>query len=186
MTNPLITSAKKMLMVLDDHIKVLERKDRVLRDEFVSIPSQNQHYFCVSDTNGTIQLFQDAAYVVEQILVISQGSFDTTFYQLSIQDTGASRNITLANRPLTNNTTQTNVVPSLAVPPEMFVPLHGVTNEYNGISPNVDYWLDLPVEWLLPRGGVLRMLLNPTPAATTAVGDSSHFPQVVLSGYKVY
>lgn len=197
MSSPLISSAKNMLRVLNEHLDALDARHQALIDEFVELPSRNQHYFVLSDDNGRLELFQDAAFVVEQIFVVGQQLFDETFFQLSIQDNGSSRFITLSNRPAVLDTYTPAVVPawpatrfdeiadSNFVPPEMLVPMYGVVNEF-AIAPNVDCWLDLPVEWLLPRGDVVLIRLNPIPTTATVAGDVSGVPQVILSGYKVY
>lgn len=158
--------AKKMLSVLDQQLVALEKQARTPPLEQAA---RGMHYVYISDSNGLIQLDQDADFVVEQMLVSKSWAW------FSMEELGSGRSLTLSAIPVDLSDPSAGMKDSFFVPGDVVPRLEQGT--YDVIN-NVDYWFDLPAEWLLARGGAVqfRWALN--------VNQTTN-PLFILSGYKL-
>lgn len=183
-----LDSARRMRNALDAHLAFLDAKSARMSTEGQQIPSENLFFMYVSDAQGLIRLQQDAAFVVESVLVVERnGSTPTApqFYELALKDANAGRDLTggfhavYEDSPLTEE--DTNFVPG-----RLFVPI--TQSSTVTVIPNVDDWKTLKAEYVLPRGSVVKATFRSRGlygVGPTASSDAP-LPKVILSGYKVF
>lgn len=190
---------KVLLNSLDRHVAALEAEVDDTYAEFGLIPSQNQLHYYVSDTKGTIQLDQDAAFVCLSVILCGPANYISealnvamaATYVMSVMQAGPKRYITfsLNKAPLPGDNT---IMELAGAPTEMFTP---IANN-GGVQPpfrNTDFVYELPVEWQIPRGDTVRALFpqedflgfNFFPGGVLSRRLNA-FPKVVLAGYKVF
>jgi hypothetical protein len=179
-----VASAAAVIRALDRHIAALEADVDDTYAEYGLRPSPNQFFQYVSDDTGTIALQQDAAFACERIAVcyVEPGFASTdaarTPFDVNIRQTGPGRDITFSRARARNSNA---VVESRRVPVAAFIPIPApaqVRPEY----PNSDYIYTLPVEWLIPRGDVVKTDFAPM----ADLGRINDFTRVVLLGYKIF
>lgn len=182
-----LASVAAVVRALKKHVEALKADVADTYAAYGLVPSQNQFFQYVSDNVGNIALQQDAAFVCERILVIgvtlstTQSPFD-----IEVRQEGPGRDITFSRaKSLSDN----SVIESRRVPWDAFIPLSGfdswtgLPNAYS-TYPNVDYTYRLPVDWLIPRGDVIKATM---PLVVVARGEeNATIPKVVLQGYKVF
>lgn len=190
---------KTLLNSLDRHVAALEAEVDDAYAEYGLIPSQDQLHYYVSDTKGTIQFDQDAAFVCLAVILCGPANYISeatnvamaATYVLSVRQAGPKRYVTfsLNKAPLPADNT---IMELAGAPTEMFMP---IANN-GGIQPpyrNADFVYELPVEWQIPRGDVVQALFpqeeflgfNFFPGGVLSQRLNA-FPKVVLAGYKVF
>jgi hypothetical protein len=182
-----IDAARRMRNSVDAHLAFLDSKAARMSAEGQQIPSENIFFLYVSDDRGLIRLQQDAAFVVESVLVVERNTDVINvpqFYELSLKDANAGRDLTggfhavYKDNPLTEEDTD-------FVPGRLFVPITQSADPM--VIPNVDDWKTLKTEYILPRGSVVKATFRSTDGIY-GVGPvaSVPLPKVILSGYKVF
>lgn len=194
-------AAQRMKTALDAHLTVLDRKAERMSREGRAIPSSNAFFLYVSDQNGVIKLQQDAAFLVESVLVVdpvlAPGTTTPLFYEIALKDANSGRDLTTGSPAPTltgggsNSGTGTDKYagalssePTPFVPGMTFVPVNGYPGD-QVFAPNVDDWKTVKTEYILPRGGVVRVVFKSV-GATSVGKDGVPYPTVILSGYKVF
>lgn len=180
-----VASAAAVIRALDRHIAALEADVDDTYAQYGLIPSQNQFFQYVSDDQGTLAFDQDAAFVCERIAVVYVEDFfaatganvaQRTPFDVGIRQEGPGRDITFSRSRLRDGTIQE----SRRVPWSAFIPIP-VFN--NGVEyPNTDYIYRLPVEWLIPRGDVVKTDL----VRNFTLSRLYDFPRLVMMGYKKF
>ena len=186
-----VTAARRMRNALDAHLKVLDDRVDRMSEEGLQLPSANMWFFYVSDAQGLIRIQQDAAFIVESVLVVQAlpvypAATSIQFYELSLKDANAGRDLTggfhavYAESPLHEE--DTNFVPGV-----QFVPLTAYTvGTGRDLFPNVDDWKTTKAEYILPRGSVVKPTIRSSGNFGVGAGFQNDPPKVLLSGYKVF
>lgn len=185
----LLKTNKELIRVLDEQLAELER----VSPEFDETFSEKQAFFYLStytqgDTEARIQMDQDAAYVVEKVVVLSTSQPDASLDGFPTP-TPPERTFSLVDdysgRELTISTVGKQPVSSGALP-VFAVPIVTTNATIDQVSFSVgqqEWWWQLHDEFILPRGSVLRI------RSTTLLGEvrpSDFFFSVALVGYKVF
>jgi hypothetical protein len=169
----------------------LDAKAKALSMEGKQIPSDNNFFLYVADPiTGLIRIQQDAAFIVEAVLVVNP-QIDSTgvggktpfFYELALKDANAGRDLTggfhalYTAIPITEEDTD-------FVPGGLFVPITGSSDDI--FIPNVDDWKTTKTEYILPRGAVVRPTFKSSGPHAVGPGTDVALPDVILAGYKVF
>lgn len=187
----LLKTNKELLRVLDEQLAELER----VAPEFDETFSEKQSFFYLStytdgDTEARIQMDQDAAYVVEKVVVLSTSQPQE---QLEIEgfpvSTPPERTFSLVDdysgRELTISTVGKQPVSSGALP-VFAVPIvsTNITPQQASFAlGQQEWWWQLHDEFVLPRGSVLRIRST---TLAEEIRPSDFFFTVALIGYKVF
>lgn len=186
-----VDAARRMRNALDAHLSVLDRRVERASAEGRQLPSENLWFVYVSDAQGLIRIQQDAAFIVESVLVVQSVPVYPTltsvqFYEVALKDGNAGRDITgsfhaiYAESPLREE--DSNFVPGV-----QFVPLTSFTTGAGSANfPNVDDWKTTKAEYILPRGSVIKASFRSSGVYGVGNGFQNALPTVLLSGYKVF
>lgn len=180
-----VDSARRMKHALDAHLGVLAAKKQRLSVEGKQIPSRNNFFFYVSDSNGLIKTQQDAAFIVEAILVAEDPTAGEKFYEMALKDANAGRDLTGGFHPIYEDSPVANSEDTNFVPGLLFVPANGRPN-FSLWAPNVDDWKTTKASYILPRASVVRAVFRSSGSGGVGPGFDSTVPTVVLAGYKIF
>ena len=193
-----VDAARRMKNALDSHLGVLRAKVKRASEEGKQIPSQNNFFIYMQKSNGLITIQQDAAFIVEAVLVLEPAGTNTgpvlpipspLFYELALKDANAGRDLTGGFHPVYDApATGTPALPeedSNFVPGRLFVPISGVLPVASYDIPNVDDWKTTKAEYILPRRSVVRPVFRSSGTFGSGTPDVPN-PKVALLGYKIF
>lgn len=181
-----VEASRRMKNALDAHLRVLDDKSKHLSAEGRQIPSRNNFFLYVSDAQGLIRTQQDAAFVVEAVVVCEPAVSPAAapplppFYELSLQDANAGRDLTGGFHPLYAEDPVVTEEDTNAVPGSLLVPITGAGG-FTITLPNVDDWKTSKASYILPRASVVRAVFR-----TSGTQAPSTNPKVILAGYKIF
>jgi len=180
-----VTAARRMKHALDAHLGVLAAKRDRLSVEGKQIPSRNNFFWYVADSDGLIKTQQDAAFVVESVMVAEDPTAGEKFYEIAIKDANAGRDLTGGFHPIYEDSPVTTSEDTNFVPGALLVPATG-RPAFSLWAPNVDDWKTTKASYILPRASVVRVVFRSSGGAGVGPGFDSAVPTVVLSGYKIF
>lgn len=180
-----VTAARRMKHALDAHLGVLAAKRDRLSVEGRQIPSRNNFFWYVADSDGLIKTQQDAAFVVESIMVAEDPTEGEKFYEIAIKDANAGRDLTGGFHPIYEDSPVTTSEDTNFVPGALLVPATGRPN-FSLWAPNVDDWKTTKASYILPRASVVRVVFRSSGGSGVGPGFDSAVPTVALSGYKIF
>lgn len=165
-----VSDAKKLLSVLDDHIVFMENKHQSKVQKYINPPSKAQQFFYLADPAGYFRIQQDAAFVLQRIMLpfawpqirvqdqpplLFGINVWPTWDRVQFVDKNTGRDwIVGTNRPPPTGSYN----PASPAPGPVVSSQTGTGVAYVPPENQLDYVYVLDTAVVLPRGGVIQMI----------------------------